>query len=745
MKRRNGTRGQAMIVVLMIGLVLGILASSVFRFQSGQIHLLSKSAKDYLSLCAAEAGVNCVLAEAQANPQFVTHGDIYRPPAGWDSPAKHRPYLLGPVSGLELDQPGRGLYSGRLTLEKTRGVSEFKVRMKLLPAKNSVETQTVDESHRYFVLESFGRADDTCRKITAVLERTVPGSFLMYDGEVLDLGGQGPYRLTPGIVDRGRLYGHELVLLTKRGMFDSGIEGREVEKISTPGHLSVKYDARIAFRNGQEGRLRPETDSAHQHEFESFPEKRGGDVIGRFVVDGFHGGKSEKLPPLNAEYYKSATDPRPEILTQGAHYKGFAESKWRNPLRPGEVVYDIDFGWDYDKRDGKELIYSTVPLRIWGCPRSKALTIFCEKDVYIAGDFNANPRSPQNYPIAGGYKNYIDKPENGTDKNGVAILSLGRIWYDYSNPMLFLRNEMTTWLDYEIAKRLLKPEDRDKSDLKLMPLVFLYREHAGSNHRMPLTALQFPVIATLLALPKTDPPTAAASQLLAVAHRDLGDLREFFNPSTKPEEYKNRFCIKSFTTRQAINFRVAETCFLNPLGMLPGMRDNLIDDILDQAYEESLEVPSDPTLAAWNVADRLFKVAVSHPKTAFRIPEMTVNALLIDSAKLNARWDPGNGATKVENEIGNILSPHTRSLPFIGPDTRMLLRHYGGTIHLRTLPAEGYLDGSLRADQSIVRRNVWDRTNLDGDKYLPPYLPGGFSLCGWSDDACTIADYQNVK
>ena len=59
--------GQALIVVLMIALILGILIGAVFRFQQGQIHLLSRSAKDYLALCAAEAGVHAVLAEMKAD------------------------------------------------------------------------------------------------------------------------------------------------------------------------------------------------------------------------------------------------------------------------------------------------------------------------------------------------------------------------------------------------------------------------------------------------------------------------------------------------------------------------------------------------------------------------------------------------------------------------------------------------------------------------------------------------------
>ena len=92
-----------------------------------------------------------------------------------------------------------------------------------------------------------------------------------------------------------------------------------------------------------------------------------------------------------------------------------------------------------------------------------------------------------------------------------------------------------------------------------------------------------------------------------------------------------------------------------------------------------------------NAADRLFKKAVKLPKTGFKMPEMTVNALLIDSAELNARWNAGNMTTKIRNEIGNIQHPLMRSFPFMSKNSRLLLKHHGGMIHLRTRPGKPFL------------------------------------------------------
>ncbi len=727
--------GNALLVVLMICLVLGILAGSMINFQRGQVHLLSRTAKDFLALCVAEAGVHCVLAEMKANPQFCTHGNHYIPQAGWSSPARHRPFLVGEVDGLELDHNLRGTYSGRVTLRRNRLVGEFKVRVKLINAKNSLDTKTVEESHRYFQLEAIGRVEDSYRKVSAVLEKYLPAAYQAYDGQVLDLGGFGPYRLVPGILRRGRLYGHEMLRVGRRGVFDAGHELEEMEKISTPGHLVISASTHVTFRNNQSGRLKPDQDSSHPGEFATFPEMSGDTVLTHFVLDGMHGGKSEKFPPLNPKYWRDATDPRPTMLTPGCGFEGFSEAKWRNPAKPDEVVYNLDFGWKYRNKDEKVLLYSTVPLRIWGCPPWKALTIFCEKDVYFAGDFNQNPDNPQYYDL--GWRDYHDPPENGTDKNGVAVLSMGRIWFDYSNPVLFLRHEMMTVMDYDLAMAL---GGQDVNPVVLAGIVYPPRfSTTSSDKRLPMTALNFKGISSLFALPKEPPEVIPLTLAALFMNSALKPVKEYFEPTTDPELYKKRFCIKGFLKRKELVAKLGTACYMTGI-LTKGERDHIISAAIDQAAREIEEQEPDRCLGPWNIADRIFKMATSRPKTLFRFPEMTVNALLIDSGELNARWDPNDGATKVQNELGNIESREMRSFPFIGSDSRMLLRHLGGRIALRTRPAPPFLDGRFRNDFCIVRRNVWDSTFVRGSgDYFPPYPPAAFNLVSW-DDSVSDAD-----
>lgn len=739
MNRRNA--GQALIVLLMICLVLGILGGAVLNFQRGQINLVSKSARDYLALCVAETGLHCVLAEMQADYQFVTHGNPYIPSEKWSSPASHKYLFLKSYKLLKLDNNKSGTYSGQIELPEMKLTGDFRVRIKLIGAKNSVDTKTVDESHRYFLLEAVGRVEGACRKISTVIEKILPGNFVFYDGQVLDTGGYGPYRIIPGEVKSGRLYGHELIVFSRRGKFDRGADLLGTEKISTPGHIRAESPVQVEFNQGPRATLKKANDSSDPESFAKLQRKSGDTVIDYFFQDGYHGAKPQKLPPLNPDYWKNAQKPRPDFLRAGCGYKGFAESKWRNPARPDETVYDLFFGWEYKKIEDKVLLYSEVPLRIWGCPPYKSMTIFCEKDVYIAGDFNQNPENPQNYTL--GFKDYTKDPANGTDKNGVAVLSMGRIWFDYSQPLNFLRNELKTLLDYEIALSLGGDE---VNQILLGATVFPPKmSTTSSDKRLPMTALNFHVINALAALPKTPPEIIPVTMAGITAHPALKKLRDYLNHSPNPEEYKTRFCLKSDLKRIAIIEGVAGRAYMTGT-ILAGARDKIIESIFNQAQKEIDEYPDDPALGTWNAADRLFSLAMKYPKTGFKIPEMTVNALLVDSAELNAKWSTGDGTTKVNNELGNIKNPAMGSHPFISKDKRFILRHMGSRVHLRNRKARTFLDGSLRDDQSVVRRNVYDPTYVrGGGDYFPPYPPAGFTIINWQDSAMSEADFKNFQ
>ena len=791
MKRFSNKSGQALIVILMICLFLGIVACVVLNLQSSQINLLSKSAKDYLSLSVAESGLHCVLAEMKADYQFVTHGNPYVPNAldKWPSPAERRYNYLKSSNLLKIGNNGRGTYTGSVEFPTMKMKGDFKVRMKLLESKNSDKSKTVDERHRYFLLESYGKVGDSCRKISTIVERFVPGNFLLYDGQVLDVGGYGPYRITPGMMTSGRLYGHEMVVFSKRGNTDRTAELSKIEKISTPGYIKSEAPVNFEFFCGPKGSIKPNNDSTDPDKFQAVAIKQGGKITDRLILDGNHGGKPQLLPPLNPSYWRNAKKPSPEILRAGSSFEGFKESKWRNPAKPGEVVYDLFFGWDFQNETKSVLIYSEVPLRIWGCPKWKALTIFCEKDVYIAGDFNANPDGIQSY--TDGYRSYSKTPRNGTDKNGCQVMSMGRIWFDYSNPMNFLRNEMEVVIDYDIACTLNVTEP---SNLILKSIVWPSRSTTGPmKRRMPMTFLNFSAINTLFNMPKEDPELLAAVSAIVGLHPSLSRLRAYLNkPGEKeegdngtwsapvsssnntsadasmsggsapqqpepaavsasddgtsdPEKQKVHFPITSKLVRTGVYEAIGVQAYTVGT-ILPAARDKLVKMILNEAEKEMDEDEPNPDLGPWHIADRMFNLAVNHKDTGLRFPEMTVNAMLVDSAELNARWDFGNSANKVQNELGNIQSKEMRSFPWIGAGSRFILRHHGSMVHLRNRKVKEFLNGSLRDDQSVIRHMAFDPTFASGGgDYFPPYPISGFTIINWQDEYCSEEEYNKIN
>jgi hypothetical protein len=533
-----------------------------------------------------------------------------------------------------------------------------------------------------------------------------------------------------------------MITITRRGNFDRGADLLEMEKISTPGFIRAESPAHVEFMNGKRGVIKAGNDSTDPDKFEMHAEIKNDKLINAFVMDGYHGGRPQKLPPLNPLYYRNARKPAPTILRAGSGFKGFSESKWRNPAKPSETVYDLFFGWEYKNADDKVLLYSEVPLRVWGNPPWKSLTIFSEQDVYIAGDFNANPDNLQNYTL--GYKDYSKEPRNGTDKNGVMIMSMGRIWFDFSNPMQFLRNEMTTVIDYDIAMAL--ADEENISEAVLAGVVFPPRLSTGPyDKRLPMLALNFPAINALFSLPKQPPEVIPVTTAGLPMHPALGKLRNYLNPGDSPEENKNRFVIKSALKRTSVYEGIGARAYMTGT-ILAGARDKIIESILDQAEKEVAEGDPDPSLGPWNIADRMFKLAMKYPRSGFRMPEMTVNAMLIDSAELNARWSFTNSTDKVRNELGNIQSPEMRCFPWIDKNNRFILRHNGPMIHLRTRDVKPYLNGNLRNDQSMVRRNSFDNTFVrGGGDYHPPYPMAGFTIINWKDESVPPEEFDKIN
>ena len=94
--------------------------------------------------------------------------------------------------------------------------------------------------------------------------------------------------------------------------------------------------------------------------------------------------------------------------------------------------------------------------------------------------------------------------------------------------------------------------------------------------------------------------------------------------------------------------------------------------------------------------------------------------------------------------MGNIQSPEMRSFQWISPNSRFILRHHGGMIHLRNRKVKEFLTGSLRNDQSVIRHMSYDPSYArGGGDYFPPYPMAGFSII--NDEVCTEEEFNKVN
>ena len=67
-------------------------------------------------------------------------------------------------------------------------------------------------------------------------------------------------------------------------------------------------------------------------------------------------------------------------------------------------------------------------------------------------------------------------------------------------------------------------------------------------------------------------------------------------------------------------------------------------------------------------------------------------------------------------------------------------------IHLRNRKATPYLNGSLRNDQPVVRRNSFDTTFVrGGGDYHPPYPIAGFTIINWKDESLPAEEFDKIN
>jgi hypothetical protein len=768
MKKFLSTRcGSGYLIVLAFAGILLIFFMIFGTFKSGQQQLQSKDVRRFVTSTLGEAALNCIVAELNANRGFSTHryyrekGDNY-----WNTPVKSRETLIGDMDKIYVKGVKGGIYHGGSEF------GEFKAKVApIYSARENSKTKTLLEAEMYTRAEivvkvgaGWGIREETCRKISAMIERRYPATEnVLYDGELLDLGVLGPFPSRENQLRRGRLYGYNWITMTTAGGPCRGSQLYEMEKIESPGFIRALKDTRIEFADGSTMNLSSANDSIKMDKFDP----REG-----FIVDGANGAHPIKLSRLPRERIKATAERYRKtyglIVTPGM----FEFSKYRNPYDPGTQYVDLDFG-DYrvlkssgkssDRQDDessagagddedetdsdgdystasddpevirklrgdKILIYSEVPLRVWGCP-DRTITIYCTKDIVVGGDFNQNPRTAQLYENDD-YINYRFPLENGKDRHkvGAMLMSEGRVLIDMSRPTLFARNEIKPYFLYALARSLHPSTPEIEAEIKyiLCPLNPDNRKALIGLGELGVDGNFIPRYGTVAWLYNNKEVNTGGQY-----DAKMEDLVAFFTPGSGD---RPRFGIRDESVRKEVieYFKAA----VRDVGDLTTTeQDRLFDMAWKQAKIEEETAP-DPSNGAMGLMMGLFEEGRKDPGDGLFLPEITINAVLVSSTRRAARFSIGNSPEKVDDEIGN-----AGSAQYIRPPAFIIQRVYGGVIRLASKEPEYYISGA-HTGANILRRRIWDRTNLYSAGFRPRESPAVHNLLTLTEEMISEKEYD---
>ena len=776
----NSKRGSGYLIVLAFASILLIFFAIFGRVRSAHHQLQAKDVRRFVASNLGEAALNCIIAELNANRAFNTHLHYYPYSGnklGWYKPIKRRDSLIGKMDNLTLNGVDNGIYSGYTEH------GEFKARFaQNYGSRENIKTKALRESEMYTRVEivvkvggGWGIKEQTYRKITAILERRYPATeYLLFDGEMLDVGGLGPFPQRENQLKRSRIYGYNWITFNTAGGSCRGTEMVECEKIETPGLIRALVDTDLEFSNKERHKLTKDNDSLHVSKFEDFD---------GYIVDGPHGAHPIKFTRLPKERIKKSVESFKKVYGITIDSKSLPASSYKNPYDSGTTYYDLDFGEyravavprdddddravrsgrasddddddenngpgdaeeevdDIDTKDSddpeiikakhgrKLLVYSEVPLRIWGCP-DKSITIYSTKDIVIAGDFNQNPETSQVYKDKN-YQEYKKVLRNGKNNNkvGAMIMSEGRIFIDMSSPSKFVKNEVKPYFLYclgmsmhpssleieeDLKRTVCPPEPRDRGSI----------QGVNTNMGSGIAEARFGTMAYLYNYPEINSGGSYDA--------NIEDLRNFFMPGGTALD--PRFGIKDSRVRDDIIEYIKQA--VRAGGDLTREEQ---DRIFEMAWKQSLieeEKDYDTGCGASGLISGLFTEAVKKESDGLFIPEITINATLISSTRRASKWHIGNSNSKVNDEIG-------KPEEYLKKPGYIIQRVYGGDIRIGRAKPEYFVSGS-HSGGNILRRRIWDNTNLTNRDFKPLEAPAVHNILTFTDEQISEKEYNNFK
>lgn len=750
--------GSGLLVVVILIMLMALFFVTIGRLRSGAETLRSKSARDYVATTIAEAGLNCFIAELKYNRTYYTHWQYdskpKEPADRWISPVKSRASNIGAVGEIVLDGISAGVYSGRTSL------GEFKIRCApFTRAKGFKDTDTLEEQSIYVQYDVVARAgadakaeNNSYRRITGFIERRFPtAEHVLFDGEMLDTA-YGPYVDKPNELKRGRLYGYQWIVLNTTGGADRGSILTDMEKIETPGMIRSIVPTDVTFVDKKKTTVDRTNDSMSFSKFKAWD---------GYLLDGAHGAHPIKLTDIQMERVrKEAADLKNGGLV--VDEKTFPVSAWKNPYDKATTYYEMDFGGYHapliasgtnssdvpppaggddpgplSKMRGRKLIvYSSVPLRIWGCP-DRPVTICCEKDVVIAGDFNQNPATPQDYPDLT-YQDYTTKLKNGKNSAGgdfhkvnALIMSRERVLIDTSRPTLFARNEVAAALRLAIGLAL-HPVNAEQEKLlreNFCPADGKPKSIIGEGIPDPNTGVPIPFFAAIAWLCQN----TSADPFGPLAAPQMEDLIALFTPSGS-DDGKPHFGIRDEIERKKLITKIVEECRDDGLIDPSEIRD-IVDQAMLLAMKEEFAKPS-ADCGVMSMLSFLFDEAKKSPTDGLWPPEITINAMLVSSTRRASKWRVGMALPKVFDEIGNAPGGESDGIVQYLKKPRFLIqRVYGSEVRLASAEPRYFIDGKYTGD-AVLRRRLWD-TSLYSANYRTEEMPEAFNLLTYSEFTIT--------
>ncbi|MBI4862281.1 MAG: hypothetical protein HY815_18790, partial [Candidatus Riflebacteria bacterium] len=388
---------------------------------------------------------------------------------------------------------------------------------------------------------------------------------------------------------------------------------------------------------------------------------------------------------------------------------------------------------------------------VWGCP-DRDLTIYTDKDIYICGDFNQSPWHHQIYtsqdradaqacardgrdaryvdpvrfaidPAVDGSSdlNMIEASREGStasskrldcDQNQnltqerklVKLMAKGRIWFDYRFPSRFMANEMIPWMEAQLLWHLATANvSSTQPDPSLQSQALAAVTYASEQEFSKKSAAEQLNFSGTLNAAKD----STTNDLTPIAQAYVKEIL-CFDPSVNSAGYDAAKQVllaelAAGPVQAAQVHRCAEKLFFGVVcPQEKTSSDSGIWKMAQKYYDKVFK--NDPS------RDDLNQFASGYDQNERRlrlyVPEMTINAAMVDGARRKGTWDANPHAdAKIYNELGNANAGNYKEY--------LRFQNAGG---YKASPAIGRVYGSL----ANLRQNDPDPDlTTNGGVYMP--------------------------